>query len=268
MKKYKLIKKYPGSPILNTIVEQRFNILICYRIISPVSKPVLSKEIIENSPEFWEEIIEKDYDILSVLLRRSADHVIRKVDLNDSKSYIESLIKCDGNSIHSIRRLSDNEIFTVGDKIKTSVTDNYCAIYNLLLNNTGKLLIDCTHSYLAHKKGVDLLSDIQHIKKPLFTTEDGVDIFDTDEVYGVELGSFRFLHYIVVASDITKNYIKCVHFSTREKAEEYIIRNKPCLSLHDIDNCWAIEQQLERSRRTIHWTKTIRNLTKLIKERI
>lgn len=48
MKKYKLIKEYPGSPGLGYITSSE-NLIRLYR----------------EYPEFWEEIVEKDYEILS-----------------------------------------------------------------------------------------------------------------------------------------------------------------------------------------------------------
>ena len=58
MKKYKLIKKYPGSPSLGTditIDEKGYNSLHCDNDLKP-----------EDHPEFWEEV-KKDYEILSFL---------------------------------------------------------------------------------------------------------------------------------------------------------------------------------------------------------
>lgn len=49
MKKYKLIKIYPGSPILGTIWEYR------------------TKDF-SNYPEFWQEVIEKEYQMVKYSL--------------------------------------------------------------------------------------------------------------------------------------------------------------------------------------------------------
>lgn len=59
MKKYKLICEYPGSPKLGTEVFQ-WNYLdknSSYNFNGNLSE-LLKKEIIENSPKYWEEIIE------------------------------------------------------------------------------------------------------------------------------------------------------------------------------------------------------------------
>ena len=58
--KYKLIKKYPGSPELGTVVTFYTN----WGMYGILQNCLYKKEIIENQPEFWAEI-KKDYEILS-----------------------------------------------------------------------------------------------------------------------------------------------------------------------------------------------------------
>ena len=79
--KYKLIRTYPGSLKLNTIIE-----------IHPEQETGYYSENIQ----FWQEVIEKDYEILAT------------VGDNDSLK----------QTIYSVKRLSDGEIFTIGDTVK------------------------------------------------------------------------------------------------------------------------------------------------------
>jgi len=69
--------------------------------------------------------------------------------------------------------------------------------------------------------------------KPSFTTADGVDIFKEDE------------YYLVVNCSVLEAQCVCnpgsypdeekhLRFSTRQAAEQYVIENKPCLSLKDV----------------------------------
>ena len=63
MKKYKLIKEYPGSPKLGTIVEKEFDTSFIYIIEESkfgVRYGVL-KYHVEGNPEYWEEVIEKRF---------------------------------------------------------------------------------------------------------------------------------------------------------------------------------------------------------------
>ena len=80
-------------------------------------------------------------------------------------------------------------------------------------------------------------------KKPvLFTTEDGVEI--RDELVNVYLvcGDFSF-DYDCLAREVAPSCLPPSRhkiFSTKEKAEEYILMNKPCLSLRDVLRTSAI----------------------------
>ena len=223
-KKYKLVKIYPGSGLIGRI-KQISNHNLSNGHIELNGKLILPSEY----KEFWEEVIEKDYEILSVFIRRSERDIIRKLDLQDSDEYINSLIKCDGNSIHSLKRLSDGEVFTVGDKIT----------YGRNTKGEGKI-IESIH-FLYNKIYMKYTDDIckyddwlcknfQHFKKPLFTTEDGVDIFKNTK--------FWYIDNFIIKTYITKEFSEIESsyktFSTKEKAEEYILMNKPCLSINEV----------------------------------
>jgi hypothetical protein len=56
MKKYKLIKEYPGSPCLGTICEERNNkSSFCYYFEGEKNMGI-TKDQVENQQEYWEEI--------------------------------------------------------------------------------------------------------------------------------------------------------------------------------------------------------------------
>lgn len=73
----------------------------------------------------------------------------------------------------------------------------------------------------------------------MFTTEDGVDIMKGDKVYFTcEKYSYNVVNIFDPEHDcalyscaLNRTYKT---FSTKEAAEEYIILNKPCLSINDI----------------------------------
>jgi hypothetical protein len=85
-------------------------------------------------------------------------------------------------------------------------------------------------------------------KQPLFKTEDGVDIFEKDNYYVVyfEEGNRLPLPRGAKLFGIDGPYIaeplkegefwskNAKMFSTKEKAEEYVLLNKPCLSVKDV----------------------------------
>ena len=84
---------------------------------------------------------------------------------------------------------------------------------------------------------------INKIKPVLFKTEDGVDIFETTAVHWVVVTNKSInknVPYYLYELKFCKAHLKLdlkneyKLFSTKEKAEEYIIMNKPCLSINDI----------------------------------
>lgn len=113
------------------------------------------------------------------------------------------------------------EVFTIGDKTTLGIITCF-----RLLDNEIMVDFDNKNSILLKSK------QLQHIKQPLFTTEDGVDIFKNDVYYGLNKGDLIIME--LNTNRIILDDIKCLTFSTKEKAEEYILLNKPCLSLNDV----------------------------------
>lgn len=72
-------------------------------------------------------------------------------------------------------------------------------------------------------------------RKKLFTTEDGVDIFEGDSYYFVNKRTLSHVNKNNVANDISGgNNISFVYFSTEQKAKEYIDMNLPKYSEKDV----------------------------------
>lgn len=239
MKKYKLIKEYPGSPKLGTIISQLGTSQFYEdKHNSAIMKKCFDYKIFSKYPEFWEEIVEKDYEILSLV---GINNPIIIVDVFETvkshyktkENFVNEYLKGDWK-IHSVKRLSDGEIFTVGDK-----------------NSQGK--IDAFHIFDNDELRVHLtefndqeylhICELKTIKKPLFTTEDGVDIYEGDKY-------FYPTHLYTVSSETLPIKSKVTNtswdnlmrysqnnnpkFSTKEAAEEYILMNKPCLSIEEV----------------------------------
>lgn len=87
MKKYKLIKEYPGSDHEGIIVS-----LKTPNGLYEGYQYNYSTKHVENNPEYWEEVVEKDYEVL--------------------------IAKTVPYTILSVKRLSDGEVFTVGDTLE------------------------------------------------------------------------------------------------------------------------------------------------------
>ena len=114
--KYILKKEYPGSPKLGNIIDN------------------LENDWIENYPEFWQPVVEKNYEILSVITNNNK--FIEKVYNQDAT--IEPYWK-----IRSVKRLSDGEIFTIGDKV-------FSEYINYTINKIGIVNDKCMISALYY----------------------------------------------------------------------------------------------------------------------
>lgn len=226
MKKYKLIKEYPGSPNIGTIIINSSSSIkgIGFMIKINSAQWDEGKFFIqnpENYPEFWEEVVEKDYEILSVI-----SNLTGKVENVDSEGYVDfgdcvyvdDIVKSKNYDIHLVRRKSDGEVFTVGDKVVHEYYKGNPKIEKIYFIEKDRLSV-----YIGGGWNVSI-AKIEKVKNPLFRTEDGIDIYEGDSYVTMKQHGYG------------KKY-----FSTKEAAEEYILMNKPCLSINDLKDKLTIE---------------------------
>ena len=213
MKKYKLIKWYPSlSNIMPIGFEVCKNEKLCNYSNLQHKFNALSLDEVENNPEFWEEIKEKEWEITSQVLEVRAAFLY-------------------GYTIKSVKRLSDNEIFSVGDKV-----DNvYNTIIGFEITNDNNIRVKLKRN--DSEVVVGLLLNSLKIRKYLFKTEDDVEIFDGDNFYliGKEftLKYWDFKTHNYIGNEI---YLKDkVKFSNEKSAQYYIDLNKPQYSLKEIE---------------------------------
>jgi len=245
MKKYKLIKEYPGSSKLNSIEESN-NVFI-----------IRDKY---NFKEYWEEIKEKDYEIVSFksTTKHPRPNEIITLDNNtynyqikpsDISCNIEEMLESLNNNyviLYSVKRLSDSEVFTVGDSVDTGGRP-----YKILSFETDdelKIRTKNPHTSWTDGLGVYLrieddyrttIRNIQKVKKqPLFKTEDGVSMYTGNTVWHTNI-NYTNLKNCIWSSivDQTEPFtpIKGL-FSTKEAAEEYVVLNKSTLSINEVLN--------------------------------
>ena len=317
--KYKLIKTYPGSPKLHSIVEVKLDGYIHWNVNSNENNPTnyIHNSSMKQYEEFWEKVVEKDYEILSFINVNNKIYKLRFDGhyFNDELKYNDYQYCLNVLKIHSIKRLSDNVVFNIGDTVQLNDMWKYdCKIKEInIYNNEVSFTIQDKNISSAYRKfeqfkkvkcvlfttedNVEVINDetivywlqfksnmwfeygstpyysisvtsgnykafstIEARKqwlnkkypKPLFTTKDGVDIFKDDYYYPVEK-SYYYLHEKQTNHHCT-NEDKFWIFSTKEKAEEYILFNKPCLSINDVNVLKNIV--------FANWDKTLKDLVK------
>lgn len=228
-KRYKLIKEYPLSPELGFITDETMYFPCDY-------------------PEFWEEIKDKEWkitkfkgskDLFNKYIRVVVDENETGFKLNhypafDSKSYVFSTME-----IYEVKRISDNITFSVGDKIKclNSHIDIPEAITKIELNKEGT---PCLFTNSFRNNGVNIFKAVK-VKK-LFTTKDGVDIFNGDIYWFVIESDSKILQTWNPRSHVcdwsnSEEYQKMplghVQFSTKEAAQKYIDSKKVYFTTKD-----------------------------------
>lgn len=255
MKKYKLIKEYPGSPKIGTEATFRkdYNDYPCS---DPFHQP-LTRKSIEEFPEFWEEVKELEYEVLSYKYENRIFQLSTRKECRDQEDQKGIYYRCKDTSfintasmhilnpnpiIHSIKRLSDGEVFTIGDKVQHKAgTDT--GIINKITLEYGILLISYIGKY-KNSEGwqfTNAIRVVNHLKQPLFTTKDGVEIYKGDKFYFVTIVDNKKPYRTSGIWEVCKPTIGFVYepeyekyFSTKEAAEEYVLMNKPCLSFNDV----------------------------------
>lgn len=176
---------------------------------------------VEPSSEFWTEI---SYKVL------------------ETKVY-----NCQGISngtytvITSVKRLSDGEVFSIGDKISFRGLYGNNSQHKYDIIKGFDLKQDANLGVLYHN-GLVGLSKIEKYKESILTTFDGVELFDQDVYY------FIWLNKPAHGQEINKVYkaiarpleedtswsSDAVFFSTKESAEKYLKENQKKYSVNDI----------------------------------
>ena len=93
------------------------------------------------------------------------------------------------------------------------------------------------NNFFVYRQPIHIIEDYPEfweevIDKPLFTTEDGVDIYEGDRIYCI------FSDFSIGFTGKLNFKPTTLCFSSKERAEEYILMNKPCLSINDVNNCY------------------------------
>lgn len=228
--KYTLIQTYPGYETLG--------ITHCSENKTPEWR---GTNFYDAHPTYWQKVEEVDYDITEVKYFteiRFLHNGFYRIYKDGIGFELDYLLK-HGGTIHSVKRLSDGEVFTIGDDV---VVDDDGKLYEIIK------LIKLTDIIQVYAKTIGReiyyrLNSISKpkVKTPLFTTEDGVEIFDKNQkVFSVSECDFKIQNHQDSAWVKTRNpERKYHHFSTYKKAAEWILFNQKLLSLNDLLSTWG-----------------------------
>jgi len=218
MNKYKLKKWYPSLPKdwevgMEVGIGDR-----SYGNYSPCNGKYkdfyICAEIVENNPEFWEKVVEKDWEVLKTEYIPGK----RGFDTDDTSSMYK---------ITSIKRKCDREIFSVGDKVKGR------GVIIAIEESNNRLCME--FSVKKCTEGIVWLEKLEKLKEPILITEDGVEIFEGDTPFLWKVtDDFDIVYDHYEITEGYKFFIKGRTFSTREAAKKWIDENKPIYSKKDM----------------------------------
>lgn len=157
-------------------------------------------------------------------------HLNRMYKSGDVEFGLEHLLNVEKAQITTVQRLSDGEIFSVGNAIKWKITGG---IFSSTIQGFELEYLDMMIC-VENNSRVNLCV-IQKAKQPLFTTEDGVPIYEGGEIWYVD----DRWHVDVSNAFHTTNALNWKIFSTEAAAEAYVLANKPQLSLSDVEQAYV-----------------------------
>jgi hypothetical protein len=103
MKKYKLIKEYPGSPELGVIVGGVDSSTFYFYENPDLCRIVIRKTLVDNKPEYWEEINDNNYMVsLTDMAFRNAWEVIEVRSINYKETDSKKFFKTEEEAEHFI----------------------------------------------------------------------------------------------------------------------------------------------------------------------
>lgn len=176
---------------------------------------------VEPSSQFWEDITQ-EYEIQ--IWSFGPDNEFFTSHPDDTCEY----------NIHSVKRVSDGKIFTVGQSTKCG-KDHIKKIINIYL-------VESSNKIWFTTKGPDDIDTFDYVLDDIDTVEcllksdDGVELFEGDSVYGIDDDWKVFELILHKGNGVHKQKWKHGKFSSKEAAQEYILMNRPCLSVEQVKN--------------------------------
>lgn len=197
---------------------------------------------------------EKNWEIISYQFNPLSNETSKVVITKESEHW-KNAVNDDNYSILTVRRISDSELFTIGDKLiiksKSSTVwqrNPFFTIvaFNLNIEDKAELSIKAVSDTPvsgpadaigdAFKTGFFFINEIFHAPKPLCVTTDGVEKFPADRCFVLDTIKYEISEWtnMVASEGVTRFFNKCLFYHTKEAAEMWIFNNKPLYSRTDL----------------------------------
>ena len=228
---------------------------------------IVSAKIIENSCD-WEEVVEQQYTVIryvdsvgNIYYRKRND----KFTINLQYEFDEDKLINRELSIQTIRRVSDNVNFSVGDKVVwdwVSCNVKYFTIIKIYRENGTNIMKFKTE----HGRDYNIEKHVMSHYKPeaLYRSYDGHDIHEGDVFHAVHKDSFNVIENCQYKIDSESNYLI---FKSKDKMLEHIWLNKPCLSINDVAKVYVTANR-RNTRKDSGWEKQAEQLINIVEKKL
>jgi len=210
----------------------------------------IPKRFIENSND-WQKVEEVKYEVGKWYRNSVGLFHVTKVKNDTVFAYGFCRERWAENESFPIKKYQEDDVLACEEEIANALIFEAKKRGYVKGVNVGTQKINCdkyryysdSTLYIHDTEGVGICifnkgkwAEIIEYKNPLFTTADGKDIFEGDTYYFVfpqfTLGTTKYALGTMNGALAT--------FSTKEKSEEYILLNKPLLSLNDLLSVWGV----------------------------
>lgn len=240
MRKFKLIKDYPNCYWnVGDVIDKSVGCLYTY------------KDLCDGKySEFWEEI--KEYPkIISFRSNGQIYDFPNGYDKQfDNKIFANQVLF----EIYQVA-VSEKEVFTVGDRVIHNHKDGTKRHGNItrFTYKEPHMYVDVDYDKTSGYSFATI-DTIEKHKQSLFTTEDRVDKYFGDMYYYIVVNSILANSWKAMIDRVdwenpSKPPLGQIQFDDRDKAEEWILNNKPIFSMKDIDDAIDKVRQCTASER-------------------
>lgn len=148
---------------------------------------------------------------------------------------LDELLKSDSTKIHSVKRLSDSSVWTVGEMAMSG--KEQFTIEGFTISSSGEFMDVIGQHFSYNISEISKLpstttQQTQEQKPVLFVTEDGIEIRKGNTFWIVDTDWS--VYQPLPAHEESGKQIERKYFSTERAAGEYVIKNRPYLSLEEI----------------------------------
>lgn len=235
MKTFKLTRKFLGGPALNTVITEK------------ELEKYLQSATMEEILEYWTEMPEKGYLIVTVICSKSGKRYIynstHDIYVNENfqgsrrgfPAYlVEEFVKKGFYTVESVKLKDSPKVFKVGDSVTVDTNKSWknCFIKAFVLSADSNMLVTIEQEGTT---GTYTLTDKFRVLKSI-KTADNKEVYEGDNLWFIFTDNWTFKKFDWRGQPTTDP--RFIWLSSEEAVKEVILLNKPVsMSFADVMAC-------------------------------